>query len=76
MTVQRIEAVADVWLQTVQDPLRVLGMELDARAPAPWKRTRRARQAQGRRSANRWVVEAPPSAVVEQLRRASQPGGR
>jgi transcriptional regulator with XRE-family HTH domain len=70
MTVQRIEAGADVRLQTVQDILRVLGMELMLVPRALRQDLQSFVQAQGRLIGQPVGVEAPPSAV-EQLRRAS-----
>lgn len=70
MTVQRIEAGHDVRMQTLQDVLRVLGMELMLVPHALRQDLAVFVQAQGKLVGQAVGVEAPPSAV-DQLRRAA-----
>ncbi|MEO3692768.1 helix-turn-helix transcriptional regulator [Roseateles paludis] len=73
MTVQRIEAGADVRLQTLQDLLRVLGLELMLVPTALRPELQSFIQGQGKLIGQPVGVEAPPSAV-DRLRKRSQPG--
>jgi transcriptional regulator with XRE-family HTH domain len=63
MTVQRIEAGADVRLQTLQDLLRVLGLELMLVPSALRPELQSFLRGQGKLIGQPVGAEAPPSAV-------------
>ena len=67
MTVQRIEAGGDVRLQTLEDILRALGIELMVAPLALRQELEQFVQAQGRVIGQPAGVGAPPS-IVDQIR--------
>src|SRR5262245_24022819 len=74
MTVQRVEAGADVRLQTLEDILRVLGMELMLGRAAMRRELEQVAQSEGRVLGRPVGVEAPPS-VVDEIRKGSADSG-